>query len=50
MMEGKETKFFGSKLWHGVLPKGTEVKIEGAAKPAIVHDKGLLIFGNFADY
>ena len=45
MLDGKETKLFGSKLWHGQLPSGTEVNLEGAAKPGIVHDHGLLIFG-----
>jgi len=46
MLDGKETKLFGSKLWHGQLPSGTEVNLEGAAKPGIVHEHGLLIFGS----
>ena len=45
MLDGKETKMFGSKLWHGALPQGQEVVLEGAAKPGIVHEGGLLIFG-----
>ena len=45
VLNGQETKFFGSKLWHGEIPPGTEVQIEGCAKPGIVHEKGLLIFG-----
>ena len=36
---------FGSKLWHGELPSGTEVNLEGAIKPGIVHEKGLILFG-----
>ena len=48
ILDGKETKLFGSKMWHGQLPTEnvTEVNLEGASKPALVHDKGLLIFGN----
>lgn len=45
ILDGKETKLFGSKLWHGKLPQGQEVALEGAAKPGIVHEGGLLIFG-----
>lgn len=45
LLGGKETKLFGSKMWHGVIPKGREVELAGAVKPAIVHEKGLLIFG-----
>ena len=44
-LDGKETKLFGSKLWHGELPSGTEVNLEGAIKPGIVHEKGLILFG-----
>ena len=47
LLDGKETKLFGSKLWHGVLPTGTNVNLEGAAKPGIVHENGLLVFGNW---
>jgi len=46
LLDGKETKLFGSKLWHGVLPTGTNVNLEGAAKPGIVHENGLLVFGS----
>merc|ERR1711936_1123617 len=46
VLDGKETKFFGSKLWHGKVPSGQNVKIEGCSKDGIVHEKGLIIFGN----
>jgi formyltetrahydrofolate dehydrogenase len=29
MLDGKETRLFGSKIWHGSLPSGTEVQLEG---------------------
>ena len=46
VLDGKETKFFGSKLWHGKVPSGQNVKIEGCSKDGVVHEKGLIIFGN----
>ena len=49
-LDGKETKLFGSKLWHGEIPKGRQVTLESAAKPGIVHDNGLLIFGKPRNY
>ena len=48
ILDGKDTKFFGSKLWHGEIPSGKEVQIEGSSKPSIVHEKGLLIFGRLS--
>ncbi len=44
-LDGKETRLFKSKIWHGALPTGKEVQLEGAVKPGIVHDDGLLITG-----
>ena len=45
-LDGKQTRVFGSKMWHGAKPKGAEVSIEGSAAPGIVHSEGLLISGS----
>ena len=37
---------YGSKLWTGGVPSGTEVEIGGMSKKAVVHKDGLLVFGN----
>ena len=37
--------FFGSRLWERLPPRGQEVAIEGASKPAIVHRNGMVLFG-----
>ena len=44
-LDGKQTRVFGSKMWHGAKPKGAEVSVEGAAAPGVVHGEGLLIAG-----
>jgi len=51
VLDGKETKVFGSKLWYGPQPVNkTEVTVEGASAPALVHYDGLLIPGNDRKY
>ena len=45
-LDGRQTRVFGSKMWHGAKPKGTEVIIDGSAAPGIVHSEGLLISGS----
>ena len=37
---------FGSKLWKRMEPRGTQVPVAGASKPAIVHKNGMVLFGN----
>lgn len=43
---GEQVTLYGSSLWSGATPKGTEVEIAGASKPAVVHEDGLLLFGS----
>ena len=45
-LDGRQTRVFGSKMWHGAKPRGTEVAIEGATAPGVVHSEGLLISGS----
>ena len=45
-LDGKQTRVFGSKIWHGSKPTGAEVSIEGSPAPGIVHSEGLLISGS----
>uniref|UniRef100_A0A2P2HYA6 10-formyltetrahydrofolate dehydrogenase n=2 Tax=Hirondellea gigas TaxID=1518452 RepID=A0A2P2HYA6_9CRUS len=46
IMDGKETKLYGSKLWSGGAPSDArEVPIEGLSSPALLHKDGLLIPG-----
>ncbi len=44
-MDGKEAKIYGSKLWSGDLPSGSEVQLEGGLT-GLVHSDGLLLPGN----
>ncbi len=44
-MDGKEAKVYGSKLWSGDLPSGSEVQLEGGLS-GLVHSDGLLLPGN----
>jgi len=37
---------YGSSLHRSKVPVGEEVKIDGLAKPAIIHKNGMLIYGN----
>jgi len=47
MLDGKQTKVFGSTLWGGRVPRRTrEVAVEGMAAPGLVHAGGLLLTGS----
>lgn len=45
-LDDQVVKLYGSKLWTKAAPEGTEVKVEGMSKPGLVHNEGLLLFGN----
>jgi len=45
-IDGERVTLYGSKLWTGGIPSGTEVEIAGMSKKALVHKDGLLVFGN----
>lgn len=38
--------FYGSSILDGLTSPGEELEIKGAAKPGLVTDKGLVLFGN----
>ena len=42
----QKVTLYGSRILTGTVPKGTEVAVEGMAKPAIVHDDGMAFFGS----
>jgi len=44
LLDGKQTKLFGSKLWHLDVEEGRSVELEGGAKGRITRD-GLMIQG-----
>ena len=44
ILDGKEAKVYGSKLWSGDRPSGNEVLVEGSI--GLVHSDGLLLAGN----
>ncbi|XP_064632154.1 cytosolic 10-formyltetrahydrofolate dehydrogenase-like [Lineus longissimus] len=46
MIDGKQVTMYGSKLWEGATPEGSEVEIPGMTQKAIVHSGGMLLFGN----
>ena len=46
MCDFQQITLYGSKMWTGGVPKGTEVTIEGASKPGVVHGDGMLLYGN----
>ncbi|XP_069994485.1 cytosolic 10-formyltetrahydrofolate dehydrogenase isoform X1 [Penaeus vannamei] len=45
VMDGKEVKLFGSKMFTGSVSDGREVEIEGLSAPGIIHKDGLLLTG-----
>lgn len=45
VMDGKEVKLFGSKMFTGSVSDGSEVEIEGLSAPGIIHKDGLLLTG-----
>ena len=48
VLDGKETKVYGSRLWSGNRPSGTEVQVEGSS--GLVHSDGLLLAGNDGNF
>ncbi|XP_076447488.1 cytosolic 10-formyltetrahydrofolate dehydrogenase-like isoform X2 [Babylonia areolata] len=44
-INGERITFFGSRLWNRLPPRGLEVPISDASKPAIVHRSGMVLFG-----
>ncbi|XP_028602504.2 mitochondrial 10-formyltetrahydrofolate dehydrogenase [Podarcis muralis] len=46
MIDDKMVTFYGSSLLHGSPPLGEELAIKGAAKPGLVTENGLVLFGN----
>ena len=44
LLDGKEVKVYGSKLWHEDLPSGSHIHVEGST--GLVHSDGLLLGGN----
>ncbi|KAK3103669.1 hypothetical protein FSP39_020897 [Pinctada imbricata] len=45
-INGEKVTMFGAKLWNRMEPRGTQVPITGATKPAVVHKNGMVLFGN----
>ncbi|XP_070610937.1 mitochondrial 10-formyltetrahydrofolate dehydrogenase [Erythrolamprus reginae] len=45
-INGQMVTFYGSSILDGLTPSGEELEIQGAAKPGLVTDKGLVLFGN----
>uniref|UniRef100_A0A8C6XXQ9 10-formyltetrahydrofolate dehydrogenase n=1 Tax=Naja naja TaxID=35670 RepID=A0A8C6XXQ9_NAJNA len=45
-INGQMVTFYGSSILDGLTPSGEELEIKGAAKPGLVTDKGLVLFGN----
>ncbi|XP_071816026.1 mitochondrial 10-formyltetrahydrofolate dehydrogenase-like isoform X2 [Apostichopus japonicus] len=45
-LDGQKVTLFGSSLFKGSTPSGTEVEVPGGSKPAIVHKGGMLFFGS----
>ena len=45
-INGEQITLFGSRMWTRMVPRGTEIAIEGASRPAIVHKNGMVLFGN----
>ncbi|KAH9525845.1 Cytosolic 10-formyltetrahydrofolate dehydrogenase [Bulinus truncatus] len=46
VVNGERITFFGSQLWSRLPPRGTQVSIENAKHPALVHKDGMILFGN----
>ena len=45
MLEGKVTKLFNSRLWHGSMEEGREVELEKSVRPGLVTRDGLMLCG-----
>ncbi|KAK8387245.1 hypothetical protein O3P69_018098 [Scylla paramamosain] len=45
VMDGKEVKLFGSKMFSGSSAEGQEVQLEGLTTPGVIHKDGLLLTG-----
>ena len=37
---------YGSEIWRRDIPTGREMQVKDSKKPAVVHDLGLLLYGN----
>ena len=46
VMDGKETKLYGSKRFSGPRPEGTEVTIDGCDRPGVICSHGLVTTGS----
>jgi len=46
VMDGQETKLYGSKRFSGARPEGTEVAVEGCDRPGVICSHGLVLTGN----
>ncbi|XP_037088208.1 cytosolic 10-formyltetrahydrofolate dehydrogenase-like isoform X1 [Pollicipes pollicipes] len=46
VMDGQETKLYGSKRFSGARPDGTEVAIEGCDRPGVICSHGLILTGS----
>ncbi|XP_076351256.1 cytosolic 10-formyltetrahydrofolate dehydrogenase-like isoform X2 [Tachypleus tridentatus] len=45
-IEGNFVRLYGSRMWTEPVSSGKQVLIEGMSQPAIVHQDGLLLYGN----
>ncbi|XP_013783953.1 cytosolic 10-formyltetrahydrofolate dehydrogenase-like [Limulus polyphemus] len=45
-IDGTFVRLYGSRMWTEPVPSGKRVSIEGMSQPAIVHQDGLLLYGN----
>ena len=45
VVDGKNTKLFNSRLWHGPVEAGVEVSLDGASRSGLVTRDGLMIPG-----
>jgi len=46
LLDGKQTKLFGSRLWHLEVEEGMEVELDGAVQKGRITRDGLMICGN----
>ncbi|GAU93721.1 hypothetical protein RvY_05615 [Ramazzottius varieornatus] len=46
VLNGEEVTVYGSEIWRRDVPTGREVEVKDSGKPALVHQLGLLLYGN----
>ncbi|XP_013396004.1 cytosolic 10-formyltetrahydrofolate dehydrogenase-like isoform X1 [Lingula anatina] len=46
VIDGEEVTLYHSSLWTESVPEGRPVDIQGKNTPAIVHEEGMILFGN----